>query len=128
MPANGAENLRICPGKKKGVQIPGYGEITAAAGSESLKMSLVNPKDNPCYFQFTLTVEKDGEEKTLYESGLVEPGKAVQEFDLEYLPPGDYDMLIKINTYSLEDGTTRMNGAEVMTTLHVVELADIAAE
>lgn len=116
------KDIENASGEAKGIKIPGYGEITVTASSERMKMSLVNPEDNPCYFQFILTAEENGEEKKLYESGLVEPGKAVKEFDLEYLPPkGDYDMLVKINTYSLEDGTTPMNGAEVKTILHVVE-------
>lgn len=67
-----------------------------------------------------MTVDDNGEEKTLYESGLVEPGKAVKEFDVENLPSaGDYDMLIKIHTYSLDNPETPMNGAEVATILHV---------
>ena len=116
------KELENASGDAVGIQIPGYGEITVTEGSESIDMSLVNPEENPCYFQFTLTVTDDNEEVILYESELVEPGKAVKTFDVENLPEaGDYDMTIKISTYSLDDGETRMNGAEVATILHVMD-------
>lgn len=115
------KELDNASGDAEGIKIPGYGEISIAAGTDTMQMALVNPEDNPCYFQFTLTVDDNGEEKNLYESGLVEPGKAVKEFAIENLPSaGDYDMLIKIHTYSLENAETSMNGAEVATILHVV--------
>ncbi|MDY4969134.1 MAG: hypothetical protein SO101_02590 [Lachnospiraceae bacterium] len=105
----------------KGIQIPGYGTITVKSGAEKMEMSLVNPKENPCYFQFTLIVHTDDGDVTLYQSDLVEPGKAITEFDVRNLPPkGTYQMTVAVNTWSLEDPESAMNGAEVSTTLQVI--------
>ena len=105
----------------EGIRIPGYGTITVKSGAEKVEMSLVNPKENPCYFQFTLIAHTDDGDVTLYQSDLVEPGKAITEFEVENLPPkGTYQMTIAINTWSLENPESAMNGAEVATTLQVI--------
>lgn len=106
-------------GEAKGIQLPGYGEITVMQGDRTLKITLVNPEDNPCYFRYRLELPDSG--SVLYESDLIQPGRAVTEIPLENLPNvGDYDLDINIDTYSLEDGTTAMNGGVCSTVLHVI--------
>ena len=106
-------------GEAKGIQLPGYGEITVMQGDTTLKITLVNPEGNPCYFRYRLELPDSG--TVLYESDLIEPGRAVKEISLEHLPDvGDYNLDINIDTYSLEDGVTAMNGGVCSTVLHVI--------
>lgn len=103
----------------EGIKIPGYGELTISEGADQFQMSLVNPEDNPCYFKYTLEIAQTSD--ILYESDLIEPGKAITEFEIENLPAaGDYDMNINISTYTMDESLTAMNGAQVKTILHVV--------
>lgn len=104
-------------GQQQGIKIPGYASIALPAGKKDVKISLLNPEGNPCYFTFELVLDDTGE--TLYASKMVEPGKAVQEETLSRaLDAGEYAATIKIATYSLEN-TTQMNGANVKTKLLV---------
>ena len=64
----------------KGIKIPGYGELTVAAKDTNWKISLVNPKDNDCYFKYSITI--DDSEEPIYESDYIEPGKAITEFEV----------------------------------------------
>ena len=99
-----------------GIKIPGYGEITIPQNAESANITLVNPEGNPCYFEYTLKVG----DSVLYKSDLIEPGKAIKEISLKNVPqPGTYDLILQINTYSLDENLSPMNGAEVKTTLVV---------
>ena len=80
---------------------------------------MANPEDNECYFKYTITV--DDEETPIYESDLIEPGKAVREFEVsKALDPGDYEIHLNISTYSMDDTMTPMNGAVVKADLHVI--------
>lgn len=82
-------------------------------------MSLVNPEGNPCYLKYTLEIPEASE--VLYDSELIEPGKAITEFAVDNLPEkGDYELFINIGTYSLDKSLESMNGAQVKTILHVV--------
>lgn len=102
----------------KGVKIPGYEQLVIGSSDSTLQAALLNPEGNPCYFAFTIKVDET--EKTLCESELVEPGKALEDTPAENVPPaGDYNLTIYIKTYSLEDKSP-MNSAQVHTTLHVI--------
>lgn len=101
------------------INIPGYETIPLQAGSDTAKIELVNPDTNECLFQFELIL-KDTDE-VLYTSDLVLPGKAIMSQKLSRaLEAGDYNMIIRINTFSM-DGTTPYNGADVEVPLHVYE-------
>lgn len=101
-----------------GIKIPGYASISIPANEQDVKISLLNPEENPCYFTFELVLDDTGE--TLYASKLVEPGKAIQEQTLSRsLDAGEYGATIKISTFSLKD-QAQMNGANVKTKLVVV--------
>lgn len=102
-----------------GIKIPGYGDITVPAGENIWNITLANPEDNECYFKYTITV--DDEETPIYESDLIEPGKAVREFEVSKpLDPGDYEIHLNISTYSMDNTITPMNGAVVKADLHVI--------
>ena len=102
-----------------GIKIPGYGEITVPAGETTWKITLANPEENTCYFKYTVTI--DDSETPIYESDLIEPGKAVREFDVtEPLEAGDYEIHLNISTYAMDEELTPLNGAVVKAVLHVV--------
>ena len=102
-----------------GIKIPGYGEITVPAGETTWKITLANPEENTCYFKYTVTI--DDSETPLYESDLIEPGKAVREFEVtEPLEAGDYEIHLNISTYAMDEELTPLNGTVVKAVLHVV--------
>ena len=92
-----------------GIILPGYPALTFPAGESRIELVLPNPLNNPCYFRYTLTIVETGE--VLYQSKLIAPGQAVLAADLSRaLPVGTYTLRIMIDTFSLADGTTPMNG------------------
>ena len=102
-----------------GIKIPGYGEITVPAGETTWQITLANPEENTFYFKYTVTL---GDSETpIYESDLIEPGKAVREFEVtEPLEAGDYEIHLNISTYAMDEELTPLNGAVVKAVLHVV--------
>lgn len=104
---------------QRGIKIPGYADISVSREDRNWKITLVNPEENPCYFQYTLELAETG--TILYESGLIEPGKAVMEFEPENVPEaGDYELYLNISTYSYDEDKTPMNGAQVKAELHII--------
>lgn len=102
-------------GASKGIKIPGYPSITIQADTENVRMALLNPEGNPCYFKFEIVLKENN--KTIFESKYVEPGKAITDVELtEPLSEGEYPAVIKISTLSL-DGKNPLNGANVETIL-----------
>jgi len=98
--------------------LPGYVELTFPAGEQEIEIVLPNPKGNPCYFRYTLIMESTGE--ILYQSRLIPPGQAVLQIKLSRpLEKGDYSLLIGVDTVSLADGRTPMNGGEQKVLLKV---------
>ena len=82
-------------------------------------ITLANPEENTCYFKYTVTI--DDSETPIYESDLIEPGKAVREFEVtEPLEAGDYEIHLNISTYAMDEELTPLNGAVVKAVLHVV--------
>lgn len=99
------------------ITIPGYDTVPLKEGSDTSKIELVNPETNDCLFQYELIL-KDSDE-VLYTSDMLEPGKAIMSQKLnQTLTEGDYPLIIRINTFSL-DGKDSYNGSDIETTLHV---------
>ena len=91
--------------------------ITIPADTKDVTVNLMNPEGNPCYFTFTLVL-KDTDE-TIYQSKMVEPGKAITQITLsKELSAGEYPAILKISTAAMDDGRA-MNGANVETVLKV---------
>lgn len=99
------------------IQIPYYTDIYMESGSDLIDMVLVNPKENECYFAYTFTLSETGEE--IYQSDLIEPGRALEEVKLnQKMESGTYKLDIRIDTYSIEEQDV-LNNAIVSTNLIV---------
>lgn len=100
------------------ISLPGYDSVTLQAGTDTAYVALWNPPKNPCYFKFSIILD----EETLYETGLIEPGKAVTEIKLNRtFEAGTYPIQIKIDTFDLGDKDTPLNGGLIETNLVAVE-------
>ena len=91
------------------IALPGYPSLVFPANSKKVTLELPNPSGNPCYFRYTLTIAETDE--VLYQSEPIQPGKMVKELTLNRaLSQGTYTLRITIDTFSLADGKTPMNG------------------
>lgn len=103
-------------GAQVGIKIPGYPTVSLPANKKDVKVALLNPEGNPCYFVFEIVLESG---ESIYKSKMVPPGKAVTDLTLSRgLAAGEYPAVIKITTASLTDQSP-MNGADVKTVLVV---------
>ena len=83
------------------------------AGSDTVEVPLVNTEGNPCYMKFAVKLKDSGE--VPYESELFFR-QPVPEICLE--PPaeaGTYPVAVEISTFSLDDPTQPLNGAQMGT-------------
>jgi hypothetical protein len=93
------------------IVLPGYDKMTFPARKSRVDVVLPNPKENPCYFQYKLILEETGE--VLCTTTWIPPGQAVLQIELSRpLPKGEYALIIAIDTISVADGRTPMNGGE----------------
>ncbi|MGL9970975.1 hypothetical protein [Enterococcus sp. DIV1420a] len=98
---------------------PGYDEITVSEGAEKAYVALANPEFNKASFKFIISYGENNE--VLMETGLVKPGKAVNEFPLpKALKPGHYQLKMKIEAFDLTT-QQQLNGASTSVDLVVVE-------
>lgn len=102
------------------IDIPGYGSISLKAGETGQAVNFYNPEQNTCCFRMSLLLS-DGTE--LWKSGLVEPGMAVYEIELNQpLEAGEYeDATLKYECFAMDDEQTPLNGSEIKLTLNVLE-------
>lgn len=102
------------------IMMPYLSEMQLGQGETHLRELLINPEGNECYFKFQFTLDDTGE--VLYESGLVEPGKAIIDFDLNRtLDVGEHQVTVKILTSDLNDPTKSLNGGDMKIIIRVVE-------
>lgn len=100
------------------IMMPGISGFTMEAGDTHIEHVLYNPEGNPCYFKYRIILQDT--EEVLYESGLVKPGTAIMEFDLNRtFEPGTYNVTMLAETSSVEDPETEMNRGAVNTVLTV---------
>lgn len=101
-----------------GIAIPGYGVIYFPENETDVQITLYNPEQNTCLFQFELYI--DDESQPIASTDLVEPGKAVSEVTLSRaLEAGTYTLSIKVLTYAV-DTFAPLNNAMVRTQLSVL--------
>lgn len=102
------------------IDIPGFDSMNFKAGTAEQSVNLYNPGENTCYFKMTLLLN-DG--TVLWESRLVEPGKAIYDIRLNQgLSAGDYeDCTLKYECFAMNEEQTPLNGSEIKFTLHVLE-------
>ena len=94
---------------KNGIQIPGRESIYIEKNKKNVKMNLLNPQDNKCYFYFKVILDDTAE--TIYESKACPPGQSIRNVTLTRpLAEGEYSAVIDISTVSL-DGSTPLSGA-----------------
>lgn len=102
------------------ILIPAFGDWKMIAGTDKVYMALSNPENNPCYFSFDIVLDATGE--TLFKTKLIPPGKAITTVQLpQKLDVGVYPITVKINSYSLDNPETPMNGGESATNIIAVE-------
>nr|WP_294494136.1 hypothetical protein [uncultured Mediterraneibacter sp.] len=100
------------------ILMPGFSTITMDEGGTTVHAALANPEGNPCYFKYFISLSDTGEQ--IYESGWIEPGMAVTEWDIsEELPAGEYPIYILVQTGSLENYEEGMNQGAANATLVV---------
>ena len=91
--------------------VPGNGSITIPADTEEVKLTLLNPPENPCWAIFEIVLLDTGE--TIFMSGLVAPAMCIESITLSRpLAKGEYKATVVIRTFELES-MTAMNGARV---------------
>lgn len=102
------------------IDIPGYRSITLKAGETRQAVNFHNPEQNTCYFRISLLLS-DG--TTLWQSGLIGPGKGVYEIELnKALEAGTYeDAVLKYECFTMDEAQTPLNGSEITLTIHVLE-------
>lgn len=102
------------------IALPGYSILTLSNSDGMVHAPLINPEGNTCYFVYTISLADSGE--VLYESGYIEPGSAVPEFELNRtLEPGTYDIIIEAAASDIEDYTQALNGGSLEAVLEVEE-------
>lgn len=102
------------------IAIPGFGTWKMVADTDVIEAELYNPKDNPCYFKYTILLSESN--KVVYQSKLIPPGKGIQNLKLnQVMKEGKYPLTIKIETYDLVDYETSLNGANMNATLQVIK-------
>lgn len=99
------------------IEIPGFDSISLKAETKEQQVNFHNPKKNTCYFKLSLW--QDAETK-LWESKLLEPGKAIYDLSLDQpLAAGSYDQaFLKYECFSLK-AQEPLNGSEINLTLNV---------
>ena len=99
---------------------PVFDTLHMEGGTGKVRASFLNMEGNPGYFIYHVILSGTGEE--IYQSGLIEPGKAVKEFTAEKdLEPGRYEIQIEIETRQLDDHTVPMNSGVITAVLEVAE-------
>jgi len=111
---------------KPGVAIPGWGSFTFPPNTTELAgmVDFYNPEANEGYYYLTyeLRLPDDSEQgyEVLYSSQLIPPGKHIQTITLNRgLEAGDYEAIIHVQPYTMDDSMTPTNNADMKTTLHV---------
>lgn len=102
------------------ILIPGYEQLKMQADTNVLSAVLYNPEENPCYFKYTIELKETNE--MLYQSDLIAPGKAVKLMELsKKMKRGIYPIIIKIDTYALDDYEQQLNGGAVEAKIVAIE-------
>lgn len=102
------------------IDIPGFDAMNFKADAARQSVNLYNPKENTCYFKMSILLN-DG--TVLWESKLVEPGKAIYEIELnQHVSAGTYaDCTLKYACFQMDESQTPLNGSEIKFTLNVLE-------
>lgn len=100
------------------IAIPGFSQLTLAAGKCEQAVALSNPAENFCYFKISLILE-DG--TVIWVSDLVEPGKQSEPITLlQALEAGTYEnVTVHYDCFTMDKDLTQLNSGEIKITLNV---------
>lgn len=100
------------------ITVGGFGELTFKANQINQRVVFNNPSTNKCYMVFTLYLPNGSK---LYESKLVEPGKAIYNIDINRkLSKGIYeDARLHHSCYSMDGRLVTLNGSDMKFKLKV---------
>ncbi|KMZ53988.1 hypothetical protein [Dorea sp. D27] len=102
------------------ILLPGVSTLNGREGDTHIKAVLLNPEGNECYFRYTIKQTDTGE--SLYASGLIEPGKAVMEFDLnKKLESGTYPIEVIVETRDIQEPKIVYNAGNIQAQLVITE-------
>lgn len=105
---------------EESILLPGISRINVKENDTHVKVPLFNPEGNGCYFKYTMILKDTGE--VLYTSGLIEPGKAVTEFELDKkFKAGTYPVEFTVGTSDLKDPEVVYNGGNIDAQLNVTK-------
>ena len=108
----------------RGVAIPGWGSITIPANTKTVQVKFDNPDANKdaYYLTFELRLANSSEKgyEVLYKSQLVPPGQCIQNIELSRaLVAGEYDAVVHVQPYKMDEAKTPTNNADMKTKLIV---------
>lgn len=100
----------------QGVAIPGWGSLTIPPNTKKVTVDFMNPIQNEglYYLTFELRLLNGNDYEVLYTSGLVEPGLHIQSIELSRgLPAGEYDAVVHVQPYRMDEAKTPTNNADM---------------
>lgn len=108
----------------KGISIPGWDALNIPKNEKEVTVDFYNPEENTgmYYLTFELRIPDESEQgyEVLYKSGLVDPGLHIQNITLSReLSSGDYDAIIHVQPYCMDEQKTATNNADMQTQLIV---------
>lgn len=102
------------------ILLPGLSVLKAKENENHVKVVLFNPDGNECYFKYIIKLKKTGE--ILYSSGLIPPGKAVTEFNINRtLESGKYPIKVIIETRDINDQNIEYNAGNIDAYLEITK-------
>lgn len=109
---------------EQGVAISGYSSMTIPANTDKITVDFYNPEENAemyyLTFEFRLYNDNGQDYEVLYNSGLVEPGKHIEQITLSHgLEKGKYDAVIHVQPYRMNEEKTLTNNADMRIALIV---------
>ncbi len=100
------------------IVIPSFDKLTFSAHSKNQDVNFYNPQKNKGIADFKVKLQLQDSNTTLYESDLIEPGKAVYKIEIsEGLESGEYPA--ELIYYCFDSEGNMLNGATVQFTLIV---------
>ncbi|MCL1834818.1 MAG: response regulator [Oscillospiraceae bacterium] len=97
-------NAKPYTGDEPGVSLPVIGDVTIPAGALEVRMLLYNPAGSASNLSFEIILTGGGEEESIFETGLIEPGMCIEDLTLSKgLAKGEYPAVLRVRAYSLDD-------------------------
>lgn len=110
--------------KRNGIAIPGWATIVMPPNTKEVTVDFYNPIENKemYYLTFELKVfnETNKEYESIYKSDIVNPGEHIKNIELtKGLEKGEYDAIVHVQPYKMDDNKTLTNNADMKTKIIV---------